>query len=73
MNSPYNTEHTRTELIRANRNTKSLQGNGFWLFRSVLMDIPPDYDSSVGRGDMHPSLLTKAEVKEWYPSSILMC
>ena len=54
-------QHRGTELIRADCNTKPLQGNGFWMFRSVLIGITLDYDGRVERDDTYPLLLSKAE------------
>ena len=39
-------QHRGTYLMWVEVNTKPQQGNGFWLFRSVLMDIPPEYDDN---------------------------
>jgi hypothetical protein len=56
-------QHRGTELMWADGNTKPLQGNGFRLFRSVLMGIQPDYDDDVERRNTHPLLLPKAEAE----------
>ena len=47
-------QHRGTELMWVDGITKPLQGNGFWLFRSVLMGIQPDYDD----GDEQIPLIT---------------
>ena len=47
-------QHRGTSLIWADGNTKPLQGNGFCLFRSVLMGIPPDYDDNIEHRNTHP-------------------
>ena len=56
-------QHRGTELMWADGNTKPLQGNGFRLFRSVLMGIQPDYDDDDERRNTHPLLLPKAETE----------
>ena len=56
-------QHRGTELMWADGNTKPLQGNGFRLFRSVLMGIQPDYDNDDERRNTHPLLLPKAEAE----------
>ena len=47
----------------ADGNTKPLQGNGFRLFRSVLMGIQPDHNDNDERRNTHPLLLPKAEAE----------
>ena len=56
-------QHRGTELLWADGNTKPLQGNGFRLFRSVLMGIQPDYNDDDERRNMHPLLLPKMEAE----------
>ena len=56
-------QHRGTELMWANGNMKPLQGNGFRLFRSVLMGDQPDYDDNVERRTTHPLFLPKAEAE----------
>ena len=43
-----------TTLILADGNTNPLQGDGFWLFRSVLMGNLPDYNNNAKRRNTHP-------------------
>ena len=51
----------------AHGNTKPLQGDRFWLFRSVLLGIPPDYDDDLEQRNTYPLLLPKAEAGEMIP------
>ena len=55
--------HRGTALMWADSNTKLLQGNGFCLFRFVLMGIPPDYDDNIERRNTPPLPLPKAEAE----------
>ena len=50
-------------LMWADNTTTPLQGNGFWLFRSVLMGIPPGYNHDTKRRNTYPLLLLKAEAE----------
>jgi hypothetical protein len=54
-----------------NGNTEPLHGNLFWLFRYVLIGIPPDYDDDVERRDTHPLFLPKTEAGGVIPRKIL--
>ena len=54
-------QHRGTELIWSNANPKPSQGDGFRLFRSMLMCIPPDHDNDIERTNTHPFLLPKAK------------
>ena len=56
-------QHRGTEIRWADGNTKPLQSNGFWLFRSVLMGNQPDYNDDVECRNTHPLLLLKAEAE----------
>ena len=56
-------QHRGTNSMWADGNTKPLQGNGFWLFRSVLMGNLLDYDNNVEHRNTHLLLLHKAEVE----------
>ena len=47
----------------ADGNAKPLQGNGFHMFRSVLMGIPPNYGDDVECRNMYHALLPKAEAE----------
>ena len=59
------TVHTtqRYGIKLANDNMNPLQGNGLWLFRSVLMGIPPDYNEDVEWINMHPFVPPEAEAE----------
>jgi hypothetical protein len=56
-------QHRGVALMWAGGNTKPLQGNGFSLFRSILMGIPPDYDDDTKRINAYPLLLPNAEAE----------
>ena len=56
-------QHRGTNSMWADGNTKPLQGNGFQLFRSVLMGDLPDYVDDTDRRNTQPLLLSKAEAE----------
>ena len=59
----FTVHHRGTELIWTDGNTKPLQGNSFWLSRSVLMGIPPGYDATVERKNTHPLSSPRGEAE----------
>ena len=51
--------HLGTKRMRADVNTKPLQGEQFRIFRADMMGVPVDYDDDEERKRTHPKLLPK--------------
>ena len=60
-------EHSGTEEMWADGNSKPLQGAGLRLFRSKVMGILEDYNDDAEKVRTHPLLLTKPKKAEVVP------
>ena len=61
-------EYCPTELMRIDMHTKSKQGTPFRLNRSMLIDIPVEYDDKFEWKPTNPLLLQPKEEKPFIPN-----